>query len=637
MPPEHELPSRTLLDALPAGIWMTAADGLVLDVNAAGAEMLGFTPQELVGRSVVALSHPEDAPDRVRVASAAPGTVVVARRRLLRRDGGWVLVEGHGRILPDGRILTVVHDVTELERAERALRESEREFRGIFELALSGKASADPFTGRLLRVNRKLCEITGYSEGELLARTLAEITHEDDRARDAEAYQRVLAGESSGWMHETRFVRKDGAIAWAIVGGTILRDDAGKPTRSFSTIHDITDRKEMEAALREAGVRKDEFLAVLSHELRNPLAPMRSGLAVLARARPGSDEAVRARDALERQVVHLGRLVDDLLDLTRISRGKIRLRRETADLAGIVLRTAEDHRALLGAGGVSLAVRLAEEAVVVEGDATRLAQVLGNLLHNAAKFTPRGGRVEVALEVAPQGTATVRVRDNGVGIDAAVLPRLFEPFSQVDATLDRSRGGLGLGLALVKRLVELHGGTVSARSDGAGRGAEFAIVLPLRPGPAARAAGGAPAPAPGPRRVLVVDDNVDAAVTLCDLLELSGHETAVAHDGPEALVRARAFGPDAVLCDIGLPGMDGYAVARALRADPSLGDVFLVALTGYALPDDLLRASDAGFDAHLAKPPALERIETLLGRARPRRAAARAPAIGDAPPVASAP
>jgi PAS domain S-box-containing protein len=636
MPPEPDFLSRTLLDALPAGIWMTATDGRVLDVNAAGAEMLGFTPEELVGRSILDLSHPDDAPEHARAVAAPAGTVILGRRRLMRRDGGWVLVEGRGRILPDGRIVTAVHDVTELERAERGLRESEREFRGIFDLALSGKASADPSSGRLLRVNRKLCEITGYSEGELLARTLSEITHPEDLARDTEAFQRVLAGESSGWMHETRFVRKDGAIAWVIVGGTILRDDDGRPTRSFSTIHDITDRKQMEAALREAGERKDEFLAVLSHELRNPLAAMRSGLAVLARARPGSDEALRARDALERQVVHLGRLVDDLLDLTRISRGKIRLRREPADLAAIVLRTAEDHRALLGAAGVSLAVRLSDGAAIVEGDAIRLAQVLGNLLHNAAKFTPRGGRVEVALEISA-AAATLRVRDTGVGIDAAVFPRLFEPFSQGDATLDRSRGGLGLGLALVRRLVELHGGTVSARSDGLGCGAEFTVTIPLRPGAAARPPGPAPAAAPGPRRVLVVDDNVDAAVTLCDLLELSGHEVAIAHDGAEALVRARAFAPDAVLCDIGLPGMDGYAVARALRADPTLGDVFLVALTGYALPDDLRRASEAGFDAHLAKPPPLERIETLLLRARRRPPDARAAPLPGAPAVAPAP
>jgi two-component system CheB/CheR fusion protein len=270
-------------------------------------------------------------------------------------------------------------------------------------------------------------------------------------------------------------------------------------------------------------------------------------------------------------------------------------------------------------------VRTPPGGAVVLGDSTRLAQVLGNLLHNAAKFTPAGGRVTVALERVP-GTAILRVRDDGVGIDAAVLPRLFEPFAQGDETLERSRGGLGLGLALVKRLVELHGGTVSARSEGSGRGAEFVVKLPLFEGAPAAKGADAAAPAGARRRVLVVDDNVDAAETLRDLLEISGHEAAVAHDGPSALALARAFAPDAVVCDIGLPGMDGYAVARALRADGALRSVLLVALTGYALPDDLRRASEAGFDAHLAKPPPLGAIEALLRRAR------AAPAAHDAVP-----
>jgi two-component system CheB/CheR fusion protein len=309
--------------------------------------------------------------------------------------------------------------------------------------------------------------------------------------------------------------------------------------------------------------------------------------------------------------------VDDLLDLTRISRGKIQVRRETVDLAEIVARTAEDHRALLADAGVSLEVRVAAGALPVDGDATRLAQVLGNLLQNAAKFTPGGGRVTVHL--AGEGAeAVLRVQDDGVGIDRAMLPRLFEPFSQAEATLARSRGGLGLGLALVRRLAQLHDGSVSVRSDGIGRGAEFTVRLPLSArGPAHPR----PAPARPPlagRRVLVIDDNVDAAETLRDLLEMSGHAAAVAHDGAAALALARAFAPDAILCDIGLPGMDGYAVARALRADAALAGVLLVALTGYALPEDQRRASEAGFDAHVAKPPPLETIEALLRRARGR-------------------
>jgi PAS domain S-box-containing protein len=614
--PEREDPSRALLEAVPAGIWVTTRHGIIVDVNSAGCQMLGFSRDDLVGRSVLEISHPEDTRAGTSAPAAEAGEVVVSRRRLRQRDGGWALVEGRARILDDGRIVTVVQDVTELARTERALAESEREFRGIFELALSGKASADPATGRLLRVNRKLCAITGFSEQELLARTFADITHPNDRARFEAVLERVFRGEEPGWSIEQRYVRKDGGVAWVIVTGTMLRDAEGRPTRTFATIHDITDRKEMEAALREAHLRKDEFLAVLSHELRNPLAPMRNGLAVLARAAPGSEEAQRARAALERQVVHLTHLVDDLLDLTRISRGKIQLRREPVDLAVLAVRTADDHRALLAEARVALEVRIPEAFVAVEGDAVRLAQVLGNLLQNAAKFTPSGGRV--SLEVAREGRwALLRVRDTGVGIDPAVLPRLFQAFAQADATLDRSRGGLGLGLALVKRLAELHGGSVSARSDGAGCGAEFEVRLPL----STRGAACSPEPervaSGGGRRVLVIDDNVDAAETLRDLLEMSGHSVAIAHDGAAALALARTFAPDAVLCDIGLPGMDGYAVARALRADAELGGVLLVALTGYALPEDLRRAAEAGFDVHLAKPPPLEAIEALLRRGSP--------------------
>jgi two-component system CheB/CheR fusion protein len=616
MQPDHD-PSRALLDAAPVGIWVTARGGRILDVNPAACEMLGHRREDLVGRSILELSHPADVIHRARDVDAPAGGVIVSRRRLRTAEGGWILVEGRARILADGRIVTVVHDVTELERAERARAESEREFRGIFELALSGKASADPATGQLLRVNRKLCEITGYSEEELLARTFADITYPDDRARASAELEKVRTGGASGWTLEQRYLRKNGSVAWVVVTGTMLRDEDGRATRAFATIHDITDRKEMEAALRDADRRKDEFLAMLSHELRNPLAPMRNGLAVLALAPPASDEARRARAALERQVAHLSRLVDDLLDLTRISRGKIELRRAPVDLADVAVRTAEDHRGLLAAAGIALELRAPAGPVPVDGDAVRLAQVLGNLLHNAAKFTPSGGRVWVELEAdRAAAAAALRVRDDGVGIPADVLPRLFEPFAQADATLARTRGGLGIGLALVRRLVELHGGTVSVRSDGAGRGTEFTLHLPL----AERAAAPGPAPAvperAGALRVLVVDDNADAADTLRDLLEMSGHVATVARDGAEALALARTFWPDAVLCDIGLPGLDGYAVAKTLRADPALAEVFLVALTGYALPDDLRRTAEAGFDAHLAKPPPLETIEALLRHAR---------------------
>jgi two-component system CheB/CheR fusion protein len=364
--------------------------------------------------------------------------------------------------------------------------------------------------------------------------------------------------------------------------------------------------------LREADRHKNEFLSMLSHELRNPLAPIRNSLHVLGLAAPGSEAARRAQTIIERQTAHMTRVVDDLLDITRISRGKIQVQRRVLDFREVIRRTTEDQRSLFAESGVELNVALPGEILSVDGDGTRLAQAVGNLLHNAVKFTNRGGQVWVSLD--REGDAAVlRVRDTGVGIGQDMLARLFEPFTQADNTLDRSRGGLGLGLALVKGLVALHGGEVGAHSDGLGTGTEFIVRLPL----AAAICVETPAPrgvaARQRRRVLVIEDNLDAASSLCEVLELGEHEVAVAYNGPDGLARAREFRPDVILCDIGLPGMDGYAVARALRANASLKAVYLVALSGYALPEDLQRAEEAGFDQHLAKPPSLEKLEELLG------------------------
>jgi signal transduction histidine kinase len=353
--------------------------------------------------------------------------------------------------------------------------------------------------------------------------------------------------------------------------------------------------------LQDADRRKDEFLSVLSHELRNPLAPIRNALHLLSRARDDPDRATRAYDVIERQVEHLSRLVDDLLDVTRITRGRIQLRCAGIDLGRVVRETVEDHRAAFELAGLRLELEAPEAPAPVEGDPTRLAQVLGNLLANSSKFTPRGGSVTVRLEEDPAGLAVLRVRDTGEGIDAEVLPRIFEPFSQADSTLARTRGGLGLGLAIVKGLVELHGGTVTATSGGRGAGTEIVVRLPRA------AAVGAPEPSPAaparPARVLVVEDNADAAETLREALELEGIEVTVAGDGEAGLSEAHRTRPDVVICDIGLPGgLDGYGVARAIRTDPALRDTPLIALTGYAGPEDRARAREAGFDRHLGKP-----------------------------------
>ena len=375
----------------------------------------------------------------------------------------------------------------------------------------------------------------------------------------------------------------------------------------------VAERQRAEQALRDADRRKDDFLAMLSHELRNPLAPIRNSLHILEHAPQGGDGARHAQEIIARQVGHLTRIVDDLLDATRISHGKLQVRRERLDLRDLVRRTAEDHRELFTVRGLKLDVAVPDRAAWVDGDRTRLAQVVGNLLQNSAKFTPGGGSIALALEIAGD-FAEVRVRDNGIGIDPPLLSRLFEPFSQADVTLERSLGGLGLGLAVVKGLIELHGGTVEAKSAGEGKGTEFVVRLPLAATPPATTQPAASAP-PRPRQILIIEDNVDGAESLRAVLELEGHTVEVAHDGPEGIEKVRAFRPDVLLCDIGLPGMSGYEVARAVRTDPALRGAFLVALTGYASIEDQRRATEAGFDAHVAKPPTVEQLRGVIARA----------------------
>ena len=369
--------------------------------------------------------------------------------------------------------------------------------------------------------------------------------------------------------------------------------------------------RESEQGLREADRRKDEFLGMLSHELRNPLSPIRNSVYILKHADPAGEQAERARSVIERQAEHLTCLVDDLLDVTRIVRGKIELRRSHLDLRETVERAADDFRMLMEERGLAFRTVLPPTNVLASADATRLTQVVGNLLHNAAKFTQRGGAVTLSLE-AVDGHAEIRVRDTGAGIDGAVLPHIFDPFVQGQRTLARSEGGLGLGLALVKGITDLHGGTVRVESAGQGRGTEFLIRLPLLPHAAAQER---PGPAVGSRvaarRVLVVDDNRDAADTMAEIVEMLGHRAEVAYDGSSAFERLRAGSADILLCDIGLPGMSGYEVAKALRAGAQ-GPLMLVAVSGYAQPEDVKRALEAGFDRHLAKPARVEDIERLL-------------------------
>jgi signal transduction histidine kinase len=370
-------------------------------------------------------------------------------------------------------------------------------------------------------------------------------------------------------------------------------------------------------ALKEADQRKDEFLAMLAHELRNPLAPVRNAVEILRLAGPSDAVVCKAREIISRQVSHMARLVDDLLDVARIARGKVQLRTEQCDLALVVRQTAEDYRSTLLANEISLSVSVPDRPLLVTGDPIRLAQVIGNLLHNAGKFTPKGGSVSVRTDIdSLQATAVVAVQDTGVGLEESVLWRLFEPFSQADQALDRNKGGLGLGLALVKGLIELHGGSVTAESGGPGQGSTFTLRLPL-----SQKGGGvveqnlslSQTKQVGSLRILVIEDNRDAAKSLQLLLSIQGHEVAVAFDGLTGLTTAREFCPTVVISDLGLPGeQDGYAVARAMRNDPVLAGVYLIAMSGYGQDEDRRRTHDAGFNCHLVKPVDPASLENAL-------------------------
>ena len=394
------------------------------------------------------------------------------------------------------------------------------------------------------------------------------------------------------------------------------------PGHFIALFDDITVRKRVEVereqlveALREADRHKNQFLAVLSHELRNPLAPIKNSLRILERAVPGGDQARRAKDVIERQADQLSRLVSDLMDVTRINRGKVQLERRRLELNDLARHIIEDHRSLFDRSELQLHFELSRIPLFVRADWNRIAQVIGNLLQNAAKFTPRGGNVRVSVSSEPAvGRAIIRVADTGIGMAPEILARLFNPFMQAEVSLDRSKGGLGLGLALVKGLVEQHGGSVEAHSTGLGQGSEFIVRLPLDLTEVRQDTREPTVVGGVRRRVLVIEDNIDAAESLSEVLQFDEHEVALAHNGPDGIAKARTFRPEFVLCDIGLPGMDGYEVARVLRADPSFKGTFLVALSGYALPEDLQRSREAGFDRHIAKPPSLDALEELLAR-----------------------
>jgi signal transduction histidine kinase/ActR/RegA family two-component response regulator len=408
---------------------------------------------------------------------------------------------------------------------------------------------------------------------------------------------------------------KDGTVRHILANATPLRDDQGRPNGAVATFIDITERRKVEEALREGDQRKTDFLAVLSHELRNPLAPIRNSVFTLDRSPPGSDAARRANEVLHRQTEHLTRLVDDLLDINRITHGKIELQRTSLDAREVVRRSCDDMRAVFDQRGLGLQLSLCDSPVWVDADASRLAQMVENLLGNALKFTPQGGRVQV--EVGPgDGGCEIVVRDTGIGIESADLGRIFQSFVQSA----RTRGqGLGIGLALVRELALKHGGTVRARSAGAGRGSEFVLSLPLGARPPERTGKASGQKGSSGLSVLIIEDHEDAGASLADVLDLLEHHVELVSTGRAGVDAASARMPDVLICDLGLPDMDGHQVIRAIRRLPAARGLFGIALTGLAQPRDRQEALSSGFDAHLAKPASIDEIQAVLAEAARRR------------------
>jgi PAS domain S-box-containing protein len=535
----------------------------------------------------------------------------------------------------DGKLslgFITIRDISEEVRAQAALRESEELAHASLDAAQLGTWRHDLRSGEIL-FDARAAEHYGFPAGRATIPEVLGKVHQDDRAILQTAVEDALGAQDSGrYAIEYRMVQPDGRIRWLAVHARLRFEGEGvhrRPVAGFGTSQDITGRKQAERALHEANARlleadqrKTDFLAVLSHELRNPLSPIRSSVYVLEHAMLSEDRARRALSVIDRQTQHMARLVDDLLDVTRISRGKFVLQRQGLDVTALARETAEDHREAFATSGIELALEIADGPLWVDGDPTRLAQVMGNLLSNAAKFTPRGGRTVLWVSAESQ-CAVIRVCDTGIGMTPGTLEHAFEPFVQASQNIARTHGGLGLGLALVKGLTEMHGGSVEAASAGEGQGSELTVRLPVARQAVPQVRGEAQRSlSPGALRVLIIEDNVDAAEMLKEALALTDHEVvAVAFSGLEGIEAARKHRPDVVLCDLGLPGLDGFGVARQLRGDDDerLRGVFLVALSGYALSEDVSKAKRAGFDHHMAKPPSVERLLKLLAEVAARR------------------
>jgi len=614
---------QIITDSMSALVTRCSRDLRYVWVSRSYALWFGQPPAELVGRSMRDIMG-QEAFEQLRpyFEQVLAGHVVRFEARVPMQGAGsrW-LSAVYTPILDMQGVcdswVAVISDIDDQKRAEQALRTSEERFRRTFECGMV-PMGIWAVSGTIVEANDALLTLIGYTRDELNAGKISwqNITPPDQLALDERALRQIRErGVSTPF--EKEYIHKDGRHIPILIAGASFSHTAESGV--FFAI-DLTERKRVEqelrrlnAELRAADRRKDEFLATLAHELRNPLAPIRNAAHVIRAKSPDILELVWARDVIERQVGQMARLLEDLLDVSRITRNKLELRKSQVTLSEVVESAVETSRPLIEGGGHELTVTLPPEPVHLNADPVRLAQVFSNLLNNAAKYTERGGRIRLTAE-RRGAEVCVSVRDNGIGIMPEMLPRLFEMFSQAKPALERSQGGLGIGLSLAKGLVEMHGGMVQAHSDGPGTGSEFVVRLPIgvalpvpRPPPGALEE----APAAG-RRIVIADDNRDAADSLAMMLTMMGHQVRTASDGQEAVEAVEAFRPDVVLLDIGMPRLNGYQAARRIRAQPWGKDIMLVALTGWGQEEDKRRAYQAGFTEHMVKPVEPAALATLL-------------------------
>jgi PAS domain S-box-containing protein len=538
---------------------------------------------------------------------------------LKRRDGSLrhVLISSNAHFENGAFVNTrcFTRDVTEHRLMEAALHEARTYLAAIVESSEDAIIGVD-LGGRINSWNRGAETIFGHAREEIVGKPIYTIIPPELHPEEREIIDKLRAGERVE-HYETVRVRKDGARRDISLTVSPVWDPVGTLVGVSKVARDITERKQAQRELADEARRKDEFLAILAHELRNPLAPIRYALTIGRQARLTEAQRKRSDEVIERQVEHMSRLLDDLLDVSRIARGHVELRKKWIDLTSIVGAAIDAARPLLDRKAHNLSLDLPREALRLEADPVRLTQILTNLLTNAAKYTDRGGQIQLRAW-REGGSIAIAVRDNGIGISPEMAPRLFSLFSQAAPALNRSEGGLGIGLALVKGFVEKHGGTVEVHSEGPGKGSEFVVRLPTGRGTPERreSPGDGKGIAAKRLRVLVADDNDDSAQTCAMLLELWGHEVRTANNGEEALAVAEQFRPEVALLDIGMPQLSGYEVAERLRQCPWGQGATLIAVTGWGQEDDKQQANQAGFDHHLTKPVDPKQLQPLIESVR---------------------